>query len=110
MSSLPQQESRISPFVRCRSWELADYAEGLTSYPGIREQNWHSRAMLQSITSLAGIEREVTKNRGSITHRIPTEVSSRPEESHLRALPEPCMNLSIHTAPDVRPLPWHKTQ
>ena len=22
-----------------------------------------------------------------------------------RALPEPCMNLSIHTAPDVRPLP-----
>jgi hypothetical protein len=33
------------------------------------------------------------------------EVSSRAEEFHLRALPEPCMNLSIHTAPDVRPLP-----
>src|SRR5450631_3578637 len=32
-------------------------------------------------------------------------VSSRPEEFHPRALPEPCMNLSIHTAPDVRPLP-----
>jgi len=30
--------------------------------------------------------------------------SSRPEEFHLRALPEPCVNLSIHTAPDVRPL------
>jgi len=30
--------------------------------------------------------------------------SSRAEESHLRALPEPCVNLSIHTAPDVRPL------
>src|SRR5262249_32002470 len=31
-------------------------------------------------------------------------VSSRPEEFHLRALPEPCMTLSSHTAPDVRPL------
>ncbi len=27
------------------------------------------------------------------------------EAFHLRALPELCMNLSIHTAPDVRPLP-----
>src|SRR3954454_14636992 len=25
-------------------------------------------------------------------------MSSRPEESHPRALPDPCMNLSIHTA------------
>jgi hypothetical protein len=32
-----------------------------------------------------------------------TLVSSRPEEFHLRALPEPCMTLSSHTAPDVRP-------
>ena len=32
-------------------------------------------------------------------------LSSRAEEFHLRALPEPGMNLSIHTAPDVRPLP-----
>src|SRR6516165_5256812 len=31
--------------------------------------------------------------------------SSRPEEFHLRALPEPCMTLSSHTAPDARPLP-----
>ena len=30
--------------------------------------------------------------------------SSRPEEFHIRALPEPCMTLSSHTAPDVRPL------
>ena len=34
-----------------------------------------------------------------------TLVSSRPEESHRRALPKPCVNLSIHTAPDVRPFP-----
>src|SRR5689334_5593622 len=31
-------------------------------------------------------------------------VSSRPKEFHLRALPEPRMTLSSHTAPDVRPL------
>src|SRR5450830_1110462 len=36
--------------------------------------------------------------------RLPHLWSSRAEESHLRALPEPCVNLSIHTAPDVRPL------
>jgi hypothetical protein len=34
-----------------------------------------------------------------------TYMSSRPEEFHPQALPKPCMNLSIHTAPDVRPLP-----
>ena len=32
-------------------------------------------------------------------------MSRRAEEFHLRALPEPYVNLSIHTAPDVRPLP-----
>ena len=34
-----------------------------------------------------------------------TKMASRPEEFHLRALLEPCMTLSSHTAPDVRPLP-----
>ena len=29
----------------------------------------------------------------------------RAEEFHLRALPDTYVNLSIHTAPDVRPLP-----
>ena len=33
-----------------------------------------------------------------------TKMSSRAEEFHLRALPEPYVNRSIHTAPDVRPL------
>src|SRR5260370_1927339 len=37
-------------------------------------------------------------------------VSSRPEDSHLRALPDPYVNLSIHTAPDVRPFPWQSCQ
>jgi len=31
--------------------------------------------------------------------------SSGPEDFHLRALPEPYVNLSIHTAPVVRPFP-----
>ena len=30
--------------------------------------------------------------------------ASQPEEFHLQLLPEPYVNLSIHTAPDVRPL------
>ena len=34
-----------------------------------------------------------------------SQLSSRAEEFHLRALPKPCVNLSIHTAPDVRPFP-----
>ena len=37
-----------------------------------------------------------------LTSRL-TGLSSRAEEFHLRALPKPCVNLSIHTAPDVRP-------
>jgi hypothetical protein len=32
-------------------------------------------------------------------------MSSRAEGFHLRVLPKPYVNLSIHTAPDVRPLP-----
>ena len=32
-------------------------------------------------------------------------LSRRAEEFHLRALPDTYVNLSIHTAPDVRPLP-----
>jgi hypothetical protein len=36
--------------------------------------------------------------------------SSGPEDFHPRALPEPYMNLSIHTAPVVRPFPWHSCQ
>jgi len=32
------------------------------------------------------------------------EMASRPGEFHPQALLEPCLNLSVHTAPDVRPL------
>src|SRR5215472_13766117 len=41
---------------------------------------------------------------GAAARPILLSMSSRPEEFHLRALPEPCMTLSSHTAPDVRPL------
>src|SRR5271170_925135 len=40
----------------------------------------------------------------------PCRTPSGPEDFHLRALPEPYVNLSIHTAPIVRPLPWHSDQ
>src|SRR5712692_4664505 len=43
------------------------------------------------------------------THKSPV-LSSRPVDFHPQALPEPYVNLSIHTAPDVRPLPWHRDQ
>ena len=42
--------------------------------------------------------------------RVGIDMSSRPRDFHPRALPEPCMTLSSHTAPDVRPLPWHRIQ
>ncbi len=32
-------------------------------------------------------------------------LSSHAEGFHLRVLPEPCVKLSLHTAPDVRPFP-----
>jgi hypothetical protein len=40
----------------------------------------------------------------------PTRVTSRPRDFHPRALPEPAVNHSIQTAPDVRPLPWQSGQ
>jgi hypothetical protein len=46
----------------------------------------------------------------SFENRRPSLLSSRPEDSHLRALPDPYVNLSIHTAPDVRPVPWQSCQ
>src|SRR6516225_7237545 len=45
-----------------------------------------------------------------VREREPLFMSSRPEDSHLRALPDPYVNLSIHTAPDVRPFPWQSCQ
>src|SRR2546421_9526991 len=47
---------------------------------------------------------------GSTSVRRAIALSSRPEDSHLRALPDPYVNLSIHTAPDVRPFPWQSCQ
>ena len=46
-----------------------------------------------------------TRRCGSNVLTAKRTMSSRLEEFHLRALPEPCMTLSSHTAPDVRPLP-----
>src|SRR5215217_714322 len=65
---------------------------------GARESRWSCASMCCSPLSA----------RSSIGHgglARPDRMTSRPEDFHLRALPEPYVNLSIHTAPDVRPLP-----
>ena len=46
----------------------------------------------------------------AVRNSIQPPLTSGPEDFHLRALPEPYVNLSIHTAPIVRPLPWHSDQ
>jgi phosphate:Na+ symporter len=54
------------------------------------------------VVAFRGGARTRVKDLGRVACRT---LSSRAEEFHLRALPKPCVNLSIHTAPDVRPLP-----
>src|SRR5215467_1518453 len=51
-----------------------------------------------------GCDRSKEDIRGRRKRLDLSKMTSRPEEFHLRALPEPCMTLSSHTAPDVRPL------
>ena len=64
---------------------------------------WHEAADRVSCQMVAfGVERTYREGREG---GDPSLLSSRPEEFHPRALPEPCMTLSSHTAPDVRPLP-----
>jgi len=41
---------------------------------------------------------------------MPTFESGRPEESHLQSPSEPCVNLSIHTAPASHPLETSRSQ
>ena len=43
----------------------------------------------------------------SVLQCMSLKLASHAEEFHLRVLPKPCMNLSIHTASDVR-LPTYK--
>ena len=49
-------------------------------------------------------------SRHTTASRKGSKRSSCPKDFHPRALPEPYVNLSIYTAPDVRPLPWHSGQ
>lgn len=66
--------------------------------------HWHfaTEAKPLSLRSLLGVLRTLRVGRPWVPS---TRLSSRAEEFHLRALPKPCVNLSIHTAPDVRPFP-----
>ena len=55
---------------------------------------------LKSIFRVSGFSREPVVSACTRTAAPPGEL---PGEYHLRALLEPCLNLSIHTAPDVQP-------
>src|SRR5262249_50972177 len=71
----------------------------LTRFPGFGAQR-----QVPPCTNLGEIGAKRTCREGQKRVDM-TKMSSRPEEFHLRALPEPCMTLSSHTAPDVRPWP-----
>src|ERR1700730_13438726 len=70
----------------CRS---SGVSAGLFWYP------WDELIRIERVGSLA-------LSGGAYNKCKATRLSSRPEEFTLRALPEPCMTLSSHTAPDVR--------
>ena len=65
----------------------------------------HSSGQRRQGERLPATQSLLGNNRRGTATWIWSKVSSRPEEFHLWALPEPCMTLSSHTAPDVRPLP-----
>jgi hypothetical protein len=69
-----------------------------TKFPGLRKPISFT---LDHRVGISGPNADMAKS---------TRVTSRPRDFHPRALPEPYVNLSIHTAPDVRPLPWHSGQ
>ena len=55
------------------------------------------------LTDVMQLEAAETALQALLLHNIVHVLG--PEDFHLRALPEPYVNLSIHTAPIVRPLP-----
>jgi hypothetical protein len=72
--------------------------------PRLKRAGWPvmARTVIAAARQL-GSDRGYT---GHVSDIIDTTVlSSGPEDFHLRALPEPYVNLSIHTAPVVRPFP-----
>ena len=72
----------------------------MTGFAAVRESGFGTRLTKPDVAACP--------QPGEAGIRLPerdSRLSSRPEEFHLRALPEPCMTLSSHTAPDVRPWP-----
>jgi hypothetical protein len=56
---------------------------------------------IETMSAFRGVQSSSKYRRGPTQSHL----SSRPRDFHPQALLEPCVNLSIHTAPDVRPLP-----
>jgi len=69
-----------------------------------RAENQAQRAIKSEFQTRAVTDQAQFTESGLLSNTA-SQLSSRPEESHPRALPKPCVNLSIHTAPDVRPFP-----
>ncbi len=74
---------------------------GLAIFRSARGSSWPESAEPVSIRKVRSLGSCSRRSDATETARL----SSRPEDFHLQALPEPCMTLSSHTAPDVRPLP-----
>src|SRR2546430_17230012 len=85
IAAVPEPEAREELINRRRS--------------NLSMRQFHSAAEIRTLLEVERTSGEAAGCTG------PTRLSSRPEESHPRALPKPCVNLSIHTAPDVRPFP-----
>src|SRR5664279_4819208 len=76
--------------------------EGLVRSAAPRESN--------TLCPLATMPRQRPNIGSRMNREVHVRFWERPRDFHPRALPEPYVNLSIHTAPDVRPLPWHSGQ
>src|SRR6516164_9228596 len=67
-----------------------------------------AKSLLLALTGCVGlsVNTSVVGGTPAVLPSVPVllSLSSRPEEFHLRALPEPCVTLSSHTAPVVQPL------
>ena len=62
------------------------------------------RTMVQDQrTELATVKEDIQQIRDALTSHVAKEEASRAEEFHPRALPEPYVSLSTHTAPSIQP-------
>jgi hypothetical protein len=79
--------------------------ESESRYQGIELAQSHTEANQYCVLQPAKYFCNTIKPKADAERTRLVLLSSRAEEFHPRALPKPCVNLSTHTAPDVRPFP-----